>query len=124
MRSRKFKNQKIFRFVQFLFGALFIFILALQVCVKTPSPFPNEGERSHFYANQCDDHFCPLIKKAISEARHSILLIIYTLGDPTLICALEQKAREGVLVKVIEDPNMSKKHPLLKGIETVLYDTR
>ena len=65
------------------------------------------GEAPVLYANQCHDDLEQMYAQAITDANQSILLIIYSLTDTRLIKALNQKAHDGIKVKVIYDAKTS-----------------
>ena len=96
-KNKKISYRKLNQKLKKLLRLAFFLIIALLYMVwghhesKAPH-FPDLGQQAKFFANQCDDDLCPLFLAAINEAKSSILLIIYTLSDPKLIKALQQKA--------------------------------
>jgi len=61
------------------------------------------GEVPALYANQTNDDLTVSFASGIAGAKESVLLIVYTLTDPTIIKALKKKSEEGVNVRVITD---------------------
>lgn len=59
------------------------------------------------YANQVRDDLRSTFSRAISEAKESVLLIVFTLHDPQIIQALRKKSEEGASVRVICDARIS-----------------
>jgi cardiolipin synthase len=73
----------------------------------TTHTLPQIGEAPILYSSDIDDDLKVLFEDAIQEANQSVLLIIYSLLDRTIIQSLKQKAEEGVKVTVICDPEAS-----------------
>lgn len=73
----------------------------------TTTRLPASDAPPLLYANQVRDDLEMTFSTAINEARHSVLLMIYTLTDPKVIQALKQKSEEGVDVRVICDGKAS-----------------
>ncbi|MBA3815378.1 MAG: phosphatidylserine/phosphatidylglycerophosphate/cardiolipin synthase family protein [Parachlamydiaceae bacterium] len=61
------------------------------------------GEVPALFANQTNDDLTASFASGIASAKESVLLIVYTLTDPTIIKALKKKSEEGVNVRVITD---------------------
>lgn len=68
---------------------------------------PVEGAPVELYANQTEDDLTQTFSQAIASAKESILLLIYSLTDPTVIKQLKAKADQGVQVRVISDAKAS-----------------
>lgn len=84
MKSKKFK------IVPLIWLALGLLYLSWHLCRHTEEPFYDQ--KVHFYSNQCDDDFSPMIQKEIKRATKSIYLSIYALQDPNLVTLLDEKA--------------------------------
>ncbi len=69
---------------------------------------PQADKPIELYANQTQDDLRQIFSGAIASANQSVLLIIYSLSDQSIISALKQKAEEGVPVTVICDPKASR----------------
>lgn len=87
---------------------------------------PFYGSDFHFFSNQCDDPFSPLIQKEISKAKNSIFLSIYSLQDPLIAEKLEKKALDGLKVTMITDPKsgvfpLQTIKPILKSISALMH---
>lgn len=108
------KQKKILRLAFFTVAALLYVIWG----EKNSAPnFPDLGQKAKLYANQCDDELCPLFHAAITEAKSSILLIVYTLSDNKLIKALQDRVTSGVKVEVIVDKSSpSCNHKKITGV--------
>lgn len=63
----------------------------------------NRSGSIELFANQTHANLTDLFSKAISDAKESVLLIVYTLTDPIIINSLKSKSLEGVKVRVICD---------------------
>ncbi|MCB1135395.1 MAG: hypothetical protein KDK78_03910, partial [Chlamydiia bacterium] len=71
-------------------------------------PLPASKEPARFYSNQVGDDLEALYSQVIDRAKHSILLVIYSLSDPTVLDALNRKAEEGISVTVLYDAEASR----------------
>lgn len=67
------------------------------------APLPQSDQPPLIYSTPGRDDLAFTLSKAISEAKQSVLLIIYTLTDPKIIHALNEKSRSGIPVQVICD---------------------
>jgi cardiolipin synthase len=65
---------------------------------------PDPGEPAIFYSNQSGNDLDRLLKAAIRKAQHQIYLEIFNLSEPSIIKLLNEKAKEGLVVKVIVEP--------------------
>lgn len=101
-----------------LIVALFytLFNLTNPLLNSKPAPLPGTDAPVQLYANQDRDDLTAIFSQAIREAKESITLVIYSLLDPTLIQALEEKSQAGVPVYIVCDakasPGISRKLPL------------
>lgn len=77
------------------------FLLATDAISKPE--IPQSGQPAVFYSNQARNDLRQTMNLAIQEAKQSVLLIVYTLSDPVIIQALNDKSDQGVAVKVICD---------------------
>ena len=65
---------------------------------------PPEQGASIFLSTDVDTSLRPSLEKAILDAKESVLLIIYSLSDPSIIHALKKASQRGVHVTVVHDP--------------------
>lgn len=86
-------------FFLFLFLALITFLFDLLTDVELPT----RENPIVLYAKETRDDLKKVYKQAIGEAKESILLIVYSLNDATIIEALRTKAQEGVKIHVVCD---------------------
>lgn len=82
-------------------------VLFLDIDFTYPSPLAVQGESPRFYAIAAQDALEDTIITSIKGAKHSIVLIIYSLKDWKVIKALNQKAKDGIDVTVIYDKKAS-----------------
>lgn len=68
---------------------------------------PSQGLPAELYANQTSDDLTASVTAAIDRAEKSVLLIVYSLTDPTIIDCLKRKSLQGVNVRVICDAKAS-----------------
>ncbi|MBS4168732.1 phospholipase D-like domain-containing protein [Parachlamydia sp. AcF125] len=64
---------------------------------------PQHGQNIKIYANQIRDDLQLTFCKAISQAKKSVILIIYSLQDQKILQALSKKAAEGARVQIFCD---------------------
>lgn len=64
---------------------------------------PRSDQPAALYSNQTRQDLLLTFSQAISAAKQSILLLVYSLSDETIINALKSKAEQGVQVRVIHD---------------------
>lgn len=104
MKKKKFNVVKLLRqAVITLLALLFaLFLTWFHETTVTPPAFP-QGGTPLVYTNHNNDDLRELFRAAIDKAESSVLLIVYSLTDSTIIDALNQKSMEGVAVKVITD---------------------
>ena len=103
-----FKPQRYLK--HYLCSVLVALILAGALWVHDatqPTPPPASGQTAVLYTNQINDDLAKTFTAAIENARHSILLVVYSLTDPTIIASLRQKSQQGVDVRVITDAEAS-----------------
>ncbi len=70
---------------------------------------PHDGEPPALYTNQNGTDLRELYRSAIQRAQKSIVLLIYSINDNTIIHALNDKASQGVAVTIIGDVEASAK---------------
>lgn len=68
---------------------------------------PHSEQPLELYANQQNDNLKATFQTAIESANNSILMITYSISDPTIIAALNKQAKSGHQVKVICDAKTS-----------------
>lgn len=68
---------------------------------------PQSNQPTELYSNQVRDDLRKTLTTSIGNAKKSVLLIIYSLTDPSVISALKEKSKEGVEVTVICDAQAS-----------------
>jgi len=68
---------------------------------------PSESNPTHFYSTQTNSDLRITINKALSKAKHSIYISVYSLTEAKFIQTLNQKAAEGLKVTIICDPKTS-----------------
>lgn len=90
-----------------LLFALSFFIFFGVAYYYTEARLPDRETPIRLYANQSRDDLTLTLVKAIDKAEKSILVIVYTLTDHTIINRLKQKAEEGLDVTVIVDGEAS-----------------
>lgn len=73
-----------------------------------PSPPSAIGDPPRLYSNDVGDHLEDTIVASIKNAKHSIVLLIYSLKDAKIIQALNNQANKGIEVKIIYDAVASK----------------
>lgn len=102
MRFKKF-SRTIYSFVLAIFFAFFFWLFE-----KTPEVrLPESNHPIEIYSNQTQVDLRQTIATAISSAKKSVLLLIYTLTDKEIISSLKHKRSEQVPVKVIVDGQAS-----------------
>ena len=85
---------------------------------------PPEQGASVFLSTDVDTSLRPSLEKAILNAKQSVLLIIYSLSDPSIIHALRRVSQQGVSVTVIHDPVETPDARILLGKEVSCYPRR
>jgi cardiolipin synthase A/B len=111
--KRKIKKKKHNIFLPLkksLFGLGVAFVLVCTAWISDNLQvvtLPVSGEPTELYANQANDDLRKTFLTALEGAKHSILLIIYTLTDDKIIEVLKRKSEQGVTVEVIIDAKES-----------------
>ena len=85
---------------------------------------PSEQGASVFLSTDVDTSLRPSLEKAILDAKQSVLLIIYSLSDPSIVHALKQVSQRGVSVTVIHDPVETPDARFLLGKKVSCYPRR
>jgi phosphatidylserine/phosphatidylglycerophosphate/cardiolipin synthase-like enzyme len=100
--------RKIFRASALIAASVFI-ALSVQQAVLWASrvDLPTKIDPVHFYSAQQRQDLQDTFVEAIKGANHSIILVIFSMRNPEVICALNQKAKEGVDVRVVYDSGAS-----------------
>jgi len=88
---------------------LFVLLLSWVSQSIAPSPLPDSAHPIELYSNQTQNDLQQTFAVAIGEAKKSVLLIIYSLTDNTIIESLKNKSIQGVEVTVICDPKASRR---------------
>jgi len=99
-------------------------LLARALFTTHPVVVPSQPGTSVFFSTEIDLSLRPSMEKAILDAKESILLIIYSLSDPTIINALSSAAQRGVAVTVIHDPVETPDARFLLGSDVVCHPRR
>lgn len=86
-----------------MLSLLFALYLAWFHEATVTKPALPEGGHAIVYTNHNRDDLRELFREGIDKAQSSVLLMVYSLSDDTIIEALNQKSSEGVTVKVITD---------------------
>lgn len=81
-------------------GLIYAFLQRPLIWIDLPDP----GEPVAFYSNQKGDDLDRVLRSAIEKAKSHIYLEIFNLSEPSVIKLLNQKAQEGLSVKVIVEP--------------------
>lgn len=68
---------------------------------------PQASTAAELYANQSNDDLTLNFSSAINSAKHSVLLLIYSLTDPEIISSLRKMGDQGLDVRVICDAKTS-----------------
>lgn len=88
----------------------------------TTPVLPKSDQPAYLYSAQTHNDLQHTLRGAILDAKKSVLLIIYTLTDKQIIDALNQKANEGLDIRIIYDgkecPFLERKlHPQIKVLK-------
>lgn len=89
-----------------LFGLVIFSFIWIGHTLLSPT-LPQQNNPIILYSNETRDDLRLILNKAIKEARESILVIIYSLRDKSIIHNLKVKSEKGVDVKVICDAKAS-----------------
>lgn len=90
-----------------LIAALILFAASWMNDALTTVRFPDSFEPALLYSTEMHDDLGLTMGRAIERAEKSILLVIYTLNDPSIINQLREKSEAGCAVKVICDVKTS-----------------
>lgn len=82
---------------------------------------PQAGEKPLFYSTELKDGLQNEIVTAIQQAKHSVLLMIYSLRDKKVLSALRDRSENGVEVTIICDAEASKEILPYVGEKTRVY---
>lgn len=107
---KKHKPKKSFlakAFVSLLVCLVMLCIMWLTENATPSIPSPQADRPAALYAHETQTDLRDVFSSGIKDAKQSILLIIYSLTDPTIIDALQQKAQQGINVCVICDAKAS-----------------
>jgi len=99
-------------FQRWLLGIVALLVMSLYGWIAesvTTVRFPDVNEPSLLYSTETRDDLGLTMSRAISEAKESVTLTIYTLTDPAIINSLKKKSLEDCKVKVICDAKTSSK---------------
>ncbi|KAF3362961.1 hypothetical protein PHSC3_000495 [Chlamydiales bacterium STE3] len=107
MKKKKRKKQTLEQSLIMFFIALLASCFVWMGGLETASAMPNGKEPAILYSNLTGDYLQKTLKKAIGNAKESIVLLIYSLSDPEIIQALRKKSEEGLEVRVIYDAKAS-----------------
>lgn len=64
---------------------------------------PKEGAPPIFYSNQCRQDLRITLVQAIEDAKRSIHLVMFGLSDPSILRALETRAKENIAMHIFYD---------------------
>lgn len=108
----KRKQTALFSQKKLIKSALMLISLFLMICsawIAEPllQPAPNISEVPKLFSNHVGDDLENLNVTAISNAKQSVLLMIFALTNERIIQAIRQKSEEGIPVKVICDAKAS-----------------
>lgn len=106
------KSKSITRYHIYLRKLFFLFLFLslatiLRLDFNAPSLPSTPGAPPKFFSSQAGDHLPDTLVHAIASAEQSVVLLIYSLKDPKLIKALNQKAESGIPTHVIYDAKAS-----------------
>ncbi|MEM1282905.1 MAG: phospholipase D-like domain-containing protein [Chlamydiota bacterium] len=105
----------------FLFVVLISYGLYYTAEQITTVTLPTADDDTLLFSNQSRDDLTKVYLQSIDSAKHSILLLIYNLSDPSITHALRQKAEEGLNVTVICDGKASSKAKKYLGSHVKVY---
>lgn len=84
----------------------------------------NDEGSYRLLSTDVDTSLRPSLVQAISEAKESVLLIIYSLSDTSIIQALRSTAKQGVKVRVVFDPVETRDGSTMLGQGVLSYPRR
>jgi cardiolipin synthase len=105
------------------FGTLLLLFLGIWGGIYSLQPtLPQKSKPAIFYSNQTGDDLRLTLAAALERAKHSVLVVVYTLSDVDLIGKLNELANRGVRVQVIVDHRASSRvtKVLSSSIQTTL----
>lgn len=89
--------------------------------VSTQIELPKESQETFFYANQAQDDLTQTYVQAINSAEKSIVLLIYSLTDNTVINALKNSIARGVSVTIVCDGEATPNAKQRLGKKAIVY---
>lgn len=107
------KNKALFsekKLIKAILTGISLFLILCSVWISEPLLIDSAQkveEIPTILSNQVSDNLQNAYRSAISQAKKSILLMIFALTDDSIIHALRQKSEEGIPVKVICDAKAS-----------------
>ena len=101
------KNLKILKNSVLIFITLYLFHLIWQGSSLYFPTLPTPQHPTHFYSTQVNADLRLTLKRALSKARDSIYISVYSLTDTHLIQTLNKQAEEGISITITCDPNTS-----------------
>ncbi|MBS4163980.1 Uncharacterized protein PRO82_001289 [Candidatus Protochlamydia amoebophila] len=78
-----------------------------EIAYTTPASIPVTSDTIQFYSNQTEDDLTQLYLSTIQNAKQSITFSIYSLMNPEVIQAINQKVDEGISVHIVCDAKAS-----------------
>jgi phosphatidylserine/phosphatidylglycerophosphate/cardiolipin synthase-like enzyme len=78
-----------------------------EIAYTNQTPFSTSSDSIQFYSNQTEDNLTQLYLSSIQHAKQSITFSIYSLMNPQIIDALNQKIEEGIPVHIVCDAKAS-----------------
>lgn len=84
-----------------------IFTLSESFQETPPIVLPGSGHPVELYSNQANDNLSQIYLTAITSAKESIHMVIYSLLDKQIIAALQNKCNEGIKVHLVCDAKAS-----------------
>lgn len=91
------------------FTGLLLLFFGWTTKTATSAHLPEAGAPTAIYASENQDDLRNIFSTAIKSAKNSVVLVIYTLTDRSIIQALKEKAAQGIQVDVIVDAKASPK---------------
>ena len=100
-----FKKTSVSALIPLLLTALFKMSGSLHEAPATQ--LPSTDQPVALYSNQSNDDLSHIYLNAIRNAKQSVVMVIYSLIDPRIISALQEKCNEGVPVHIVCDAKAS-----------------
>lgn len=107
MKKRKHRKKGLKAALTTIFFGLIILACVWIADVLTTIRLPQSNKPPELYANQIRDDLRKTLVASIDSAKKSVLLIIYSLNDQSVISSLRKKGEDGVAVTVICDSKAS-----------------